>query len=200
MHQISISDEVKNKLIELCLIDGLSEDFVLRRLLCCSQNNIKDNKEDFVDTTYGIRFAKGFMIFRTYKGQPYSARVSNKCWLLDGKNRGKKAFYSLNKLSQAVIEGNENAWKFWHFINLEGKTQCISELRDPILVKRYQRSKNPRKSEIKSIDNVTKQTSNRGLSLAQYSINKKFPPPLLPAIIPTKTPEIIKVKKPWECD
>ena len=172
MHQISVSDEVKNKLIELCLIDGKSEDSVLRGLLQCPKNKDQHNKEDFIDATYGICSTKGFMIFRTYKGKLYIARVSKGCWVLDGINKEKGDFYSLNQLSQAVIEGNENAWKFWYFITSDGETKCISELRDPALVKRFQRPKHPNKKNINSFSLLT--------------------------FTPTKISKTIKTKKPWE--
>jgi hypothetical protein len=200
MHQISISDEVMRKLIELCLIDGQSEDFVLRTLLCCSQNNIQDNKEDFVDTTYGIRFAKGSMIFRTYKGKPYTARVSHGCWVLDGSNKKKGVFYSLNQLSQAVIKGNENAWKFWYQITQDGETQCISDLRNPDLVQRHKRPQRPRKATIEFIKKNVPHTSETSSSLDNHSLQTKTVLWSSTADLPTRSSRKEIGKKPWERD
>jgi hypothetical protein len=198
MHKISVSDEVMRKLTELCLINGQNEDNVLKTLLCCSQNDIQENKEDFIDSTYGIRFAKGFMIFRTYKGKSYTARVSNGNWLLDGSKKNKSAFYSLNQLSQAVIKGNENAWKFWHHINPDGEIQCISELRNPNLVKRYKRPQRPRKVTIEFINKSVPNTSGTSSSLTNHSFQEKSNFEASIADLPTRSSKIKLVKKPWE--
>ena len=200
MHQILVSNEVKNKLLELCLIDGKSEDYVLRELLSCSKDNDQSTKDDFVDATYGIHFTKGFMIFRTYKGERYSARVYKGCWVLDGIKKKRGFFYSLNQLSRAVVEGNENAWKFWYFISPKGEIQCISELRDPDLVKRYQRPKYPRKSINKTKKDSTKTYSDVSRSIAHHSIQTKNNQKQLLTTRPKRDLITLKVKKPWERD
>ena len=200
MHQITVSDEVMSKLEALCFIDKQSIDHVLRRLLCCLQNDGQDNKEDFLDTTYGIRFAKGFMIFRTYKGKSYSARVSNGCWVLDGSLKINGTFDSLNQLSQALIDGNENAWNFWYYISLDGETRCISELRDPKLVQRRRRRKLPRKSITDPIRGNATRTSEPSSSVAHQSVQTKTVLWPSPADCFPITSNLTTGGKPWECD
>ena len=94
-----------------------------------------------MDTTYGILFPEGFEISRTYKGRPYAARVVRGRWLLDVDGR---VYDSLNQLSQAVIDGNENAWMFWFYQAPDGARRRIAELRDPALVRRRPRRKRRR--------------------------------------------------------
>ena len=96
---------------------------------------------DFIDATYGVRFADGDEIFRTYKGRPYAARVVHGRWLLDDDAR---PYDSLNQLSQAVIDGNENAWMFWFIRRPDGTGKRIAELRDPALVQKRPRRKRRR--------------------------------------------------------
>ncbi len=97
----------------------------------------------FVDATYGIHFSEGFEISRIYKGRPYTARVAAGRWVLDdgmdGGMAGGGAYDSLNQLSQAVIDGNENAWMFWFFKGPDGTKRRIAELRDPALVQKRPR-------------------------------------------------------------
>ena len=96
---------------------------------------LKD-EQGFVDLTYGVCFPEGFEIFRTYKGRPHRARVVGGRWRLDADGR---AYDSLNQLSQAVIDGNENAWMFWLFRGADGRPRRIAELRDPAKVQRRPR-------------------------------------------------------------
>ena len=200
MHQITVSDAVMRNLRALCLIDGQSEDYVLRRILGCPQNGVQDNKEDFLDTTYGICFAKGFMIFRTYKGKSYTARVSNGCWVLDGRLTTNGTFDSLNKLSQSLIDGNENAWNFWYYLSPDGETRCISELRDPNLVQRRRHRKRPRKSTIDPIRGKATRTSELSSSVAHQSVQTKPVPWPLPADCSPITTNLTTGRKPWECE
>jgi hypothetical protein len=94
----------------------------------------------FIDATYGIHFPERFEIFRTYKGRPYAARVAGGRWLLDcDMDTGDRTYDSLNQLSQAVIDGNENAWMFWFFHGPDGAKKRIAELRDPALVQKRPR-------------------------------------------------------------
>ena len=200
MHRVTVSDEVMGKLLELCLIHGQSEDYVLRHLLCCPQIDVQDNKEDFIDTTYGIRFAKGFVIFRTYKGKSYTARVSNGCWVLDGSLKINGVFDSLNQLSQALIDGNENAWKFWYYLSPKGETRCISELRDPYLVQRRRRSKPLRKFKIEPISENATRTSDPSSLVVHQSVQTKTVPWPLSADRSPRTTNLTTGRKPWECD
>lgn len=139
MHRLMVSDEVMDRLRSLCLDGGQSEDHVLRRVLGCPSEIAPDQNSDFIDATYGVRFAEGFRIFRTYKGRPCSARVSNGRWVLDGDAGPAGTFNSLNQLSQAVIDGNENAWMFWFYQIPGGEPRRIADLRDPDLVQRRPR-------------------------------------------------------------
>jgi hypothetical protein len=136
MHQIMVSDEIMDRLRSLCLNGGQSKDYVLRSLLGCSSKATPDGNGDFIDATYGIRFAEGMRIFRTYKGRPYSAQVSNGRWVLEGVAG---TFNSFNQLSQAFIDGNENAWMFWFYQSPGGEHRRIAELRDPDQVQRRPR-------------------------------------------------------------
>lgn len=149
MQDISLSEEVLSKLRALGRNNGLTEDQILRRLLGCPPSNDSvaapagehDEPRGFVDTTYGIVFPEGFEVFRTYKGRRYAARVVQGRWRLDGGDGG--ACDSLNQLSQAVIDGNENAWMFWYFKAPDGTRKRIAELRDPNRVQKRPRKRSP---------------------------------------------------------
>ena len=149
MHRLTISDEVFSRLRALRQRGGQSEDQILRRLLGFQATPGAGNPagsgpsrrpEGIEDATYGIFFAEGFEIFRTYKGRPYTARVVGGRWRLDG---DRVSHDSLNQLSQAVIDGNENAWMFWFFKAPDGTPRRIAELRDPELVQKRPRKKRP---------------------------------------------------------
>ena len=103
---------------------------------------------DFIDTTYGIRFPEGFQISRTYKGRPFAARVVRGSWVLQGGNETAGRFVSLNQLSQAVIDGNENAWMFWFYQTADRDFRRIAELRDPALVQRRPRRNRRRETAV----------------------------------------------------
>ncbi len=144
MHRLMVSDEVIDRLRALRLDSEQSEDHVLRRLLGCPSGTTPDGNSDFIDATYGVRFPEGFQIFRAYKGRPYSARVSNGCWVLVGETGSTGSFNSLNQLSQAVIDGNENAWMFWFYRPPGGEPRRIADLRDPAQVQRRPRRNRPK--------------------------------------------------------
>ena len=146
MHRLMVSDEVMERLRALCLDGGQSENYVLRRLLGCPSATAPDGNADFIDATYDVRFAEGLQIFRTYKGRSYSAKVSNGRWVLEGVARAVGTFQSLNKLSQAVIDGNENAWMFWFFQTPGGEFRRIAEMRDPAQVQRRPRRNRAREN------------------------------------------------------
>ncbi|MFQ5765830.1 MAG: hypothetical protein ACE5GT_12965 [Rhodospirillales bacterium] len=146
MPRIDVSDVVLAGLRALHEREGETDDAVLRRLLASAAVGADDApggpparprpEPGFVDATYGIPFAEGFEIFRTYKGRPFSARVESGRWRLDADGR---AYDSLNQLSQAVIDGNENAWMFWFFRDAGGTPSRIAELRDPATIQRRPR-------------------------------------------------------------
>ena len=159
MHRFNVSAKVFSRLWALRRDGEQTEDQILRRVLDCppeaaasgartdglapGSDHGPDNVSggDFIDATYGVRFAEGDEIFRTYKGRPYSARVVRGRWLLDGDAR---PYDSLNQLSQAVIDGNENAWMFWFTRRPDGTEKRIAELRDPALVQKRPRRKRRR--------------------------------------------------------
>ena len=200
MHTITISDEVMKEIQTLCLIKGQSEDCVLRRLLGCPEIETKTDKEDFYDTTYGIRFPKGFIIFRVYKGRIYSARVSNGHWMLDGNNHATRTFNSLNQLSQSIIDGNENAWKFWYYHNKFGETRCISDLRDPKMIQRRPRRKFSFKNKERASEEVSTPTvrSNKLDPRESFKTNANYREST--TNVPIKKNIITKDIKPWKSD
>ncbi len=116
------------------------EDRILQRVLGLLGDTPREdgpgNIGGFIDATYGIHFPEGFEISRTYKGRPYAARAANGRWLLDADGR---TYDSLNQLSQAVIDGNENAWMFWFFSAPDGTKKRIAGLRDPALIQKRPR-------------------------------------------------------------
>ena len=152
MDRLDLSRDVRARLSELSRQGGETEDRLLRRLLGLAGEDSGGApatpktggggfEPGFVDTTYGILFPEGFEISRTYKGRPHAARVARGRWRLDADGR---AYDSLNQLSQAVIDGNENAWMFWFYRTPDGARRRIAELRDPALVQRRPRRKRRR--------------------------------------------------------
>ncbi len=168
MKRLNVSNGVYERIRALCRNGGETDDQVLIRLLrrlgvdggagsseaAASQpptpatvTGSAARGPGFVDATYGIPFPEGFEISRTYKGRPYAARVAGGRWVLDDSMGGGMAggmaeggaYDSLNQLSQAVIDGNENAWMFWFFKGPDGTKRRISELRDPAQVQKRPR-------------------------------------------------------------
>ncbi len=117
------------------------EDRILKRMLGLLGDTPQEDGPGFIDATYGIPFPEGFEISRTYKGHAYAARAVGGRWLLDADGR---TYDSLNQLSQAVIDGNENAWMFWFFVGPDGTPRRIAELRDPAQVQKRPRRNAPR--------------------------------------------------------
>ncbi|MCH8238408.1 MAG: hypothetical protein IIC06_09585 [Proteobacteria bacterium] len=147
MHRLNVSGDVLSGIRARRQGGEETEDQVLRRLLDlpAAPTTPKPGDETggpgFRDATYGIHFPEGFEISRTYKGRPFTARVSGGRWLLDADGR---LYDSFNQLSQAVIDGNENAWMFWFFGGPAGTKRRISELRDPARVQKRPRRNAPR--------------------------------------------------------
>ena len=147
MHRLNVSRDVLSGIRARRQGGEETEDQVLRRLLslpaapAAPQPGHETAGAGFRDTTYGILFPEGFEISRTYKGRPFGARVSGGRWLLDADGR---LYDSINQLSQAVIDGNENAWMFWFHRGPDGGRRRIAELRDPAMVrKRPRRNRRP---------------------------------------------------------
>jgi hypothetical protein len=138
MRSIAVSTEVFSKLWALRKAGEETEDDILRRLLDCppTQSNRASGvswptptlSEGFVDLRNGARFAEGFAIFRTYKGQKFVARVVQGRWLLE--NTG-TVYDSLNTLNSAIAAGAENVWRTWFYGTDDGQVHAINEIRDP---------------------------------------------------------------------
>jgi len=181
---IDVSPEVLARLRALAGDGERSADQVLGLLLGLPEPAAKtgasaatpEDERGFVDTTYGIRFADGFEIFRTYKARPYRARVDHGRWRLDADGR---AYDSLNQLSQAVIDGNENAWLFWLFRGPDGRPRRIADLRDPAKVQRRPRR---RRTASATASTVTPA--------------RPLPPPAQPEPVPSPMPAPIPVTTP----
>ena len=73
---------------------------------------------------FDVHFPAGFEIFRTYKGQDYSAVVRDGRWVMAG-----QSFPSLFALSMAIIDSRENPWMHWKYRDANGRTDFISALR-----------------------------------------------------------------------
>jgi hypothetical protein len=179
MDRLDLSRDVQVRLSELSRRNGETEDRLLRRLLGLAGENpggVSASPETagsgFEDATYAILFPEGFEISRTYKGRPYTARVVRGRWRLDADSH---AYDSLNQLSQAVIDSNENAWMFWFYQAPDGVRRRIAELRDPALVQRRPRRKRRRPSP--------------ALAPAQVSTT---PPSPVPAFAPPPSPVTAK--------
>ncbi len=141
MPALTVSADVYSKIWAVRQPGEETEEQILRRLLNLGQAPLPAmppaaEADGFIDATYGVHFAEGFEIFRTYKGRAYAARVKRGRWQLDADGR---SYDSLNQLSQAVIDGNENAWMFWFTRGPGGGRQKIADLRDPTLVQRRPR-------------------------------------------------------------
>ncbi len=146
MHRLNVSEDVLSGIRARRQDGEETADQVLRRLLDLpdAPGTPEPGRETggpgfrpgFRDATYGIHFPEGFEISRTYKGRPLAARVAGGRWLLDADGR---LYDSLNQLSQAVIDGNENAWMFWFYQDPGGGRRRIAELRDPAMVQKRPR-------------------------------------------------------------
>ncbi|WP_341895936.1 hypothetical protein [Ferrovibrio terrae] len=71
-------------------------------------------------------FSEGFEIFRVANGVRYSAKACGGKWLTPSGNQ----YASLNELSRSVTSTPENAWMSWNYVDANGKTRRINEIRD----------------------------------------------------------------------
>ena len=74
---------------------------------------------------FDVHFPQGFEIFRTYKGQDYSAVVRESRWVM-----GARSYPSLFALSMAIIDSRENPWMHWKYRDANGRVAPISNLRN----------------------------------------------------------------------
>jgi hypothetical protein len=129
MRKIDISTDIYARIWTLREEGENSEDEILRRILLPSvkKADATNPHDGFFDRRNNVHFEEGFEIYRTYKGRYFSATASSGSWkLVDG-----RSFSSLNELSNAIIDGNENAWLNWNYKNRTGHQKKLTELRKP---------------------------------------------------------------------
>ena len=76
---------------------------------------------------YGVEFAEGFEIFRSYLGKEYRAKAVAGSWMLQETG---DMYPSLNELSRAIGAKTENAWVNWFHVDETGERRPVSVLRD----------------------------------------------------------------------
>ena len=113
-----------------------SEDEILRRLLKCNEHpksiEVKQSRLDteigFIDRRNGIKFPRGFTIFRRYKGRDYEAAALDGTWL---RRDTDERYASLNQLNESIVDGNQSVWDggSWKHRTEEGEIESINELR-----------------------------------------------------------------------
>lgn len=111
-----------------------SEDAILRRVLGCApskehhaQSEPGEDDVGFFDSRNGVKFPRGFTIFRTYKRKEFAAIAEEGHWrrLDDG-----STYASLNQLNASIAAGNENVWNGnWKFKEPDGSIKSIDALR-----------------------------------------------------------------------
>jgi hypothetical protein len=88
----------------------------------------------FQDPRYGVKLEAGFTVFRTFKGNQYTAQAIQGLWVSSHDGKG---YPSLNELSIAIGAGGENAWDGWRFRDpTTGKPRRMSDLRDPATIRK----------------------------------------------------------------
>jgi hypothetical protein len=136
MRTINVSVDVFSKIWASREAGEDNEDDILRRLLGCPQREAtediagEDEPLGFYDARNGIYFNEGFGIVRTYKGTKYGAVATRGRWHLINSNR---YFSSLNQLSKAVSDGNENAWVSWNYFEDGGEERKLTRYREKYL-------------------------------------------------------------------
>jgi hypothetical protein len=123
--------------------DDKSEEDILGRLLQSTERSPSRitesivesprNQPGFFDVRSGVRFPQGFRIYRTFKGEDYTATASDGQWSLSGHLT---PYDSVAALSAAIGAPTENAWFGWRYDGKDGKPQFINELRSPDVIKR----------------------------------------------------------------
>jgi hypothetical protein len=134
---INVSTEVFAEIWKRHKAGDRGEDDILRRLLSLTPRTdgveyvqtspTPQVSEGYVDDRFGIQLPEGFEIFRIYKGREFRACATHGRWLLLNDNQ---TYPSLNKLSWAVVQGNENTWHNWKYKDLNGRENFIHALRD----------------------------------------------------------------------
>lgn len=135
MRTIQISTDVFAAIWKAQQEGEASENEILSRIFKITPTKAPKNGKGgsgFRDPRYGVEFAEGFEIFRTYLGNDYRAKATAGCWML--MNTG-DLYPSLNELSCAIGAKTENAWTNWHFVDENGFRQIIGSLRKPEKIK-----------------------------------------------------------------
>lgn len=112
-----------------------SEDSILSRILGAQPPSSKPEPDPtpstdssgVYDMRNGVNFPGGFEIFRSYKGQNFSAKARDGVWVQEGTG---KTFPTLNQLNASITTGAENVWNGnWKYRREDGTVGSINELR-----------------------------------------------------------------------
>ncbi len=130
MRNIQVSPDVFAAIWKTQHTGETSENAILSRLLKVEPGKTNPRKlggVGFRDPRYGVEFAEGFEIFRTYLSKEYKAKATAVSWVL--LNTG-DLYPSLNELSRAIGAHAENAWFNWFYVDPNGDRERVSVLRD----------------------------------------------------------------------
>jgi hypothetical protein len=92
-----------------------------------------DGRGGIYNAQFNVTFPPGFQVFRNYKNKHYFAVVKDGGWSFEG-----KIYPTLHKLSEAVVQGRENAWANWKYRD-NGVERPIDYLRSEDTVRRRHR-------------------------------------------------------------
>jgi hypothetical protein len=139
MRSIQVSTEVFAAIWKAQQDGEATENAILARLLKVTPKASKSVKEGvgFRDARYGVEFAGGFEIFRTYLGKEHRAKAVAGCWMLQETG---DMYPSLNELSRAIGAKTENAWVNWFYVDENGDRAPVSVLRDHSKIIRRKRA------------------------------------------------------------
>jgi hypothetical protein len=140
MRQIQISTEVFAAIWKARREGEANENAILGRLLKVTPTKSPKVRKDavgFRDARYGVEFAEGFKIFRTYLGKEHSATAVAGSWMLQDTG---DMYPSLNELSRAIGAKTENAWVNWFYVDENGDRAPVSVLRDHSKIIRRKRA------------------------------------------------------------
>jgi hypothetical protein len=139
MRSIQISPDVFAAIWKLQQPGESTEEQILARHLKVVPTKASPNGKGgtgYRDPRYGVEFAEGFEIFRTYLGKDYRAKATAGCWMLMSTG---DLYPSLNELSRAIGAKTENAWVNWFYVDPNGDRASVSVLRDHAKIQRRKR-------------------------------------------------------------